>query len=111
MNKTATRLVLLFAALALAATMTILAIIIPQNQSRKISAPIDVHMPKATTGFILRDYSGKIAVFAASDSNNPKYITDFDTAALPKPDRLLLMQGIHAETQEEIAMLLEDFGS
>lgn len=66
---------------------------------------------KQATGYVLRDFGGKIAVFNAIDLLNPIYITDYDTAVLPVFDRDMLIAGIAVQTQEDIAGLLEDFGS
>lgn len=66
---------------------------------------------KAQTGYVLRDFGGKIAVFNAYDLRNPIYTTDYNTAVLPVFDRDMLIAGITVQTQEDVAGLLEDFGS
>lgn len=61
--------------------------------------------------YTVRDFNGKIAVYQASNTTVPQYITDFDTAALPQHDRDLLQKGIGLHSQEELQMLLEDYSS
>ena len=57
------------------------------------------------------DYQGKIAVYSSMEAQTPQYVTDFDTAVLPRQDREMLKEGIGLRNEEELQMLLEDYGS
>ena len=54
---------------------------------------------------------GKIAVYSSMEAQTPQYVTDFDTAVLPQQDREMLKEGIGLRNEEELQMLLEDYGS
>ena len=45
------------------------------------------------------------------EARTPQYVTDFDTAVLPQQDREMLKEGIGLRNEEELQMLLEDYGS
>lgn len=66
-----------------------------------------------STGYILRDWHGKLAVFGpdASDENaQPVQVYEVYTHLLPESDVLNLQAGIPLESQEQLQRLLEDFG-
>ena len=78
------------------------------HQSQKVEVqPVE----KALYQYVVRDYQGKIAVYSSMESLTPQYVTDFDTAVLPLKDREMLKEGIGLRNQEELQMLLEDYGS
>ena len=83
----------------------------PQPMATQIDNPQQVPVPQPSYRFIVRDFAGKIAVYQANQSATPQYITDFDTAALPLQDREDLKKGIGVANDEELQMLLEDYGS
>lgn len=62
-------------------------------------------------GFILKEYQGYIAIFAPGFDKTPATITGIEVKNLREADKELLKNGIHAETSEELMLLLEDFGS
>ena len=67
--------------------------------------------PSAQTVYVLREYEGQIAVYVSGDTENPVLLTGILTSSLRKTDRELLQEGISARGDEELAKLLEDFGS
>lgn len=73
--------------------------------------PSNAHenLPQPVT-YVLKEYDGKIAVFE-NDADIPFRITDVYVKNLPQEDRLLLCEGIHAENDSELALLLEDYCS
>ena len=60
--------------------------------------------------YTLSEYKGKIAVFKNQESV-PIDIYDVYVATLPQHDRVLLENGIHIETPEELQKLIEDYTS
>lgn len=60
--------------------------------------------------FILREYDGCVAVFAAGDST-PITMTDIPVRDLREADRALLNAGLPAADRDEVLTLLEDLGS
>lgn len=62
-------------------------------------------------GFMLKALDGYIAIFDAESGNAPAIITAIETKNLTEADRLLLETGLIADSEEEIALLLEDLGS
>ena len=77
-------------------------------------AAASVHVRAAehteSTGFILRDCNGRLAVYAAGEKE-PVTITEIETASLREHDRALVESGLLLKTQEEVLLLLEDLGS
>lgn len=65
----------------------------------------------AASGYVLRDYHGKLAVFDAGDLKTPMTVTAIETAGLPLVDRDALTEGMTVDTEEELILLLEDLGS
>lgn len=67
----------------------------------------------ASTGYILRDWHGKLAVFgpdASGENAQPIQVYEVYTHLLPEGDVLSLQAGIPLESQEQLQRLLEDFG-
>lgn len=60
--------------------------------------------------FILREYDGCVAVFAAGE-NTPITMTDISVRTLREADRALLNAGLPAADRDEVLTLLEDLGS
>jgi hypothetical protein len=61
--------------------------------------------------YILKDVSGYIGIFEPDDMENPKMVTGINTGKLRAADAKMLADGIVAYGEEELARLLEDFGS
>ncbi len=61
-------------------------------------------------GFIVKEYDGLIGIFVPGE-NLPTELTKIETKYLPNADRMELKKGIFTENSEELAMILEDFGS
>ena len=59
----------------------------------------------------LRAYNGHIAVFFNAESDVPAIETTIEIDTLRDVDQAKLMEGIAADTYEEVLKLLEDFGS
>ena len=60
--------------------------------------------------FILREYDGCVAVFAAG-GHTPLSTTDIQVRTLRAADRQLLHSGLPCEDRDEVLTLLEDLGS
>ena len=60
--------------------------------------------------YIIKIYNGKLAVFE-NKSDKPFFITEISERSLRNYDREMLANGIFANSDIELAMLLEDFGS
>lgn len=61
--------------------------------------------------YYLRDYHGRIAVYAAgSDAAQPLEIYDIYTRLLPEQDLLALQSGVPAADDAALQRLLEDYG-
>lgn len=60
--------------------------------------------------YYLRDCDGFIAVYRGK-SSHPVDVTDIETATLNDTDMKMLMDGIPAQSRNELLLLLEDLGS
>ena len=60
--------------------------------------------------FVLREYDGCVAVFAAGESE-PMTMTDIPVRTLRQSDRELLGAGLPVTDRDEVLTLLEDLGS
>lgn len=65
---------------------------------------------KSEPRFMVRDYNGRIAVFA-SGSSDPFRIYDVYTSTLPQADRTALLAGIAVEDVETLRRIIEDYTS
>lgn len=85
----------------------------PDPVAQAAGLPTETIQPveQAVYRYVARDYNGKIAIYPSAQAALPQYVTDFDTAALPQRDRELLQQGIGLRDEQELQMLLEDYGS
>lgn len=63
-----------------------------------------------SSGYILREYNGKVGVFSA-ENDEPVRITEIEIAALPKADAALLKLGIFVEDEISLQRFLEDYES
>ena len=61
--------------------------------------------------FVLREYSGRVAVFSGADNDEPLAITDIKIENLPGSDRHKLGTGIVVSGEDSLQKLLEDLGS
>ncbi len=59
----------------------------------------------------LKEYEGNVAIFKSSDILKPFKITPISIEDLPPTDQEMLKQGIEASSEEELYVLLEDYGS
>ena len=67
-------------------------------------------IPTAATGYIVREYIGRVAVFAES-SDTPLQVIDVYTDTLPVAMRSQLKDGIRVKTHDELLSLLENITS
>lgn len=68
----------------------------------------------ATQSYILKEFNGKAAVYKKEDDASLKleyYVNQIDPKTLREEDRKRLSEGIAAASKQEIAALIEDFGS
>lgn len=61
--------------------------------------------------FVLREHSGRVAVFSGADNTAPLAITDIELENLPSSDRNKLSSGIVVSDEDSLQKLLEDLGS
>lgn len=61
--------------------------------------------------YLLKDTSGFIGIYTLDDPDTPKEVTEIVTGKLRRADAEMLKEGIVARGEEELAKLLEDFGS
>lgn len=66
------------------------------------------HQGKA---YLVKVYHGKLAVFDPADENTPLEMTEIRADSLRNYDQDLLSKGITVYGNEELCMILEDFGS
>ena len=62
--------------------------------------------PDASEMYVLRDYNGRIAVFACGE---PLEVFDIFTSSLPKSEAERVYKGITVEGGEALQRLIEDF--
>ena len=62
-------------------------------------------------GYLLADYGGSVAIFAAGDTETPVEVTEISLDSLREGDRALIESGLAVSSGEELAALLEDLGS
>ncbi len=60
--------------------------------------------------YYVREYQGHIGVFEGEEQI-PVQELDVEVSSLPKTDQLLLAKGLTASTKQELARILEDYGS
>ena len=63
--------------------------------------------PDASEMYVLRDYNGRIAVFACGEE--PLEVFDIFTSSLPKSEAERVYKGITVEGGEALQRLIEDF--
>ncbi len=61
--------------------------------------------------FVLREHTGRVAVFSGADNENPLAVTDIKIENLPSSDRNKLGKGIAVSDEDSLQKLLEDLGS
>lgn len=61
--------------------------------------------------FVLREHSGRVAVFSGADNEDPLAVTDIKIENLPSSDRNKLSKGIAVSDEDSLQRLLEDLGS
>lgn len=85
--------------------------IAPIDEKPSVSAADNKkELPTVTSGYIVKNYKGNIAVFE-SGKNTPFRTTEIVVKELPPADRALLEKGIDASNQEELDLILEDYCS
>jgi len=61
--------------------------------------------------YIMKLYNGNLAVFDAKDPETPQFVTGIDERTLRDTDRDAFEKGVPVYSDEELASLLEDYGS
>lgn len=82
----------------------------PETVEQASSSPRGVTEQKDPPLYRLGVYQGRVSVFPP-EGDQPIRITETPEAALPEPDRRSLAEGIYVYSREELAGLLEDYGS
>lgn len=108
---------LLVCSIVLAGLALTAALLLPGNQpvyTKRVSAgssAITSSAPvKNTAGYLLREYKGKIGVFAAG-SSSPQQVLDVYINSLPKDDQEKLKKGISAKNHDQLLGLIENYAS
>ena len=85
------------------------------NDVRRPQNKPDYYMEAAAipdgTEYILRDFEGRIGIFAPGSMKKPRDLTEIETKQLRESDRKMLQQGIPVSSRDELLGLLEDLGS
>lgn len=76
----------------------------------------DIHVEKSVTAgavkeYLLKEASGYIGIFSPDDTENPQLITGIAISKLREADARMFREGVTVIGEEELAKLLEDFGS
>ncbi len=84
----------------------------PQEEMNRASAPsTEVTLPSGPAPlYRVASYQGLVSVFPPQ-GDRPIQVTETPVAALPEADQAALERGIEIFSQEELAGLLEDYGS
>ena len=99
------------AAISLIAILTIYTAKIPiEKNVRSNLNNITASYSSQNSGFVLKEYDGKIAYFRG-DSQTPEEVFDVYVNSLPEQDQKRMKDGIRVQTREELNRLIEDFTS
>lgn len=79
----------------------------PADTAQYTAAPV-ASAEDSGEGYLLLDVNGHVCIYEGSSL---LLKTDIEVASLPASDREALSAGIRAETAQELASYLEDFGS
>lgn len=102
--------------LALAGALTLFAASLGQREaapSLSVDKVVQVEDPEdeeAQRVYILREYEKMVAIYAPG-TQEPMEVTDIPADSLPYADQVKLREGLVVYGSEELAQVLEDFGS
>jgi len=104
------RAISLFTAASAALIMTVSAALSLSNTDTAPPAPLPASAgaPAEYSLYTVGEENGMVAVFSGSDGSLIE-LTDYPVAALPIADREALSIGIPIDSDEELAMLMEDY--
>ena len=104
------RAISLFTAASAALIMTVSAALSLSSGDPSTPAPLPVSADTQTECILytVGEQNGMVAVFSGSDGRLIE-LTDYPVAALPSADREALSIGIPVDSDEELAMLMEDY--
>ena len=104
------RAISLFTAASAALIMTVSAALSLSNTDTAPPAPLPASAgaPAECSLYTVGEENGMVAVFSGSDGSLIE-LTDYPVAALPIADREALSIGIPIDSDEELAMLMEDY--
>ncbi|MDR3552071.1 MAG: BofC C-terminal domain-containing protein [Clostridia bacterium] len=103
------KLIVSIASLLTVATIVPAAVLLPRRAAAAhVTSPASSSATQS--GYIVRDYNGKVAVFSAQ-GGEPQQVLDVYTSTLPQEARLQLQAGIHVGTRDELLALLENYSS
>lgn len=77
---------------------------------QKVAAKMSVPEMAVKTGYTVREYNGRIGIFAG-ESSQPFRIISYDVSLMPEFDREQLREGITVETEYELNRFIEDIAS
>lgn len=95
--------------LALTAALLLGYVVKPQEKA-VATAPRAVSEERSGTGYVLKEYKGRLAIFK-DNSDIPFEVFDIFTSSLPQSDRELLKNGISAKSETELSKLVSDYTS
>ncbi|MDP4108980.1 MAG: hypothetical protein Q8878_03015 [Bacillota bacterium] len=81
----------------------------PHAQEQKESPAAEEK--EAEGKYIMKMYNGNVAVYDASAQDSPLYVTGIDGRTLRDADREAFEKGVVVGSDEELASMLEDYGS
>lgn len=81
---------------------------LPSEAPSEAPKPEDVGEEPPSSGYYLRDYNGKIAIFPVG-SEVPEMVFDVFTRILPQSDQERLQEGVYVADYEELTRLVEDY--
>lgn len=81
-----------------------------EKNSVSASQPQDETPKNQSSGYLIKEYKGNIAVFEKNEKV-PFKTTCITVSELPETDRNLLKKGIPADSREEMDSILEDYCS
>ena len=86
---------------------------LPANAGAEVTEAPASTAPAKLVGYLIREYTGKIAVYRVMDDGESELssLLDVEVGTLPKADQEKLKEGIGVKSEEEMLQLLEDYMS
>ncbi|MGI6577672.1 MAG: hypothetical protein ACOX1Q_06480 [Eubacteriales bacterium] len=85
--------------------------VLENTPAMEVATGIEGKQTDTEKEYLLKDTSGFIGIYSLDDPNTPQVITEIVISKLREADAEMLKEGIVVKGDEELAKLLEDFGS